>query len=113
MLKKTFLALTLAALSFAAHADMRTVTEAFEVGLNDFRAPGADNGTLAMRPCSDCDFETLRVTSQTRYSINGEALTLSDFRQALQTARSKSESIVIVSHSVDSDTVKAVSASIK
>lgn len=113
MLKKTFLALTLTVMSLAAVADMRTVTEAFEVGLDDFRAPGADNGTLAMRPCSNCDFEILRVTTLTRYSIDGEAVTLNDFRQALQQSRSKAKSIVIVSHNVDTDTVKAVSARIK
>lgn len=113
MLKNIFLALTLTVMSHAAFADMRTVTEAFEVGLSDFRAPGADNGTLAFRPCSDCDFETLRVTTQTRYSINGEAVTLNDFRQELQQARSNSKSMLIVSHNLDTDTVKAVSARIK
>lgn len=113
MLKSLFLTLTLAALSCTALADMRTVTKAFEVGIGDFRAPGAANGTLAMRPCVGCDFETLRVTTQTRYTINGEVVTLNDFRLALQQTTSRSKSIIVVSHNVDTDTVKAVSVRLK
>lgn len=113
MLRTLIIALSLAVISVAAYADMRTVARAYEVGISDFRAPGTANGTLAMRACSDCDFQTLRVTAATQYKVNNASVALGEFRDALQQSPSSDKSIVIVKHDIDKDVVTAVSVNLK
>jgi hypothetical protein len=113
MLRTLFVALALASVSVAAHADMRTVVKAYEVGVNDFRAPGTANGTLAMRACPDCKFQTLRVTSATRYQLNGAPVEFVEFLDALKLNQNRDKSIIIVKHDIDEDVVTAVSVNLK
>ncbi len=108
MIRKIFVAVTLAAISTIAIAEMRTITAAYEVAAADFRAPGTDNGTLGMRECGTCASRTLRVNSQTRYSVNDEPVSLSDFRAQFAENRNAERALIIVSHHLESNTVTAV-----
>ncbi len=102
------LVLVLLGLSLVAAADFRTITEAYEVALNDLRLPGSENGTLTFTQCSDCEAQTLRVTSKTRYVINDRDFALAEFKEQLKRARKRKDQSVSVLHHLESNTIKAV-----
>lgn len=105
---RTLFAVLLVSFSTTATADFVVVSEAYEVALSDLRLPGTTNGTLALKECGTCDYETIRVTSGTRYEANGETLSLQDFSKALEEVRNPSEVTVTVLHHLESDTITAV-----
>ena len=108
MHSRKLLVLVLLVLSLAAAADFRTITEAYEVDLSDLRLPGNENGTLTFRQCSDCEAQTLRVTSKTRYLINDRDFALAEFKEQLKDVRNRKDLSVSVLHHFESNTIKAV-----
>lgn len=108
---RTLLAAVLIGASLPAAAGFVTIVEAYEVQLSDLRLPGSTGGTLAFRPCAQCDYETVRVTSSTRYEVNNKSYTLEAFRQELERVRDPDEQSVTVMHHLKSDTITAVQVS--
>ncbi len=108
MHSRKVLVLVLLGLSLVAAADFRTITEAYEVDLSDLRLPGSENGTLTFKQCSDCEAQTLRVTSKTRYVINDRHFALVEFKEQLKTVRNRKDQNVSVLHHLESNTIKAV-----
>jgi len=51
---------------------------AYELALGDVSLPTGVTGTVTFRPCPDCSSTSLRVSSATRYFINGTAVTRED-----------------------------------
>ena len=105
---RKLLVLVLLGLSVAAAADFRTITEAYEVDLSDLRLPGSENGTLTFKRCSDCEAQTLRVTSKTRYLINDRDFALAEFKKQLKRIRNRKDQNVAVLHHLESNTIKAI-----
>ncbi len=105
---RKLLVLVLLGLSLAAAADFRTLTEAYEVDLSNLRLPGSENGTLTFKQCSDCEAQTLRVTSKTRYVINDRDFALAEFKEQLKRVRKRKDQNVSVLHHLESNTIKAV-----
>jgi len=108
MHSRKLLVLVLLGLSLAVAADFKTVTEAYEVDLSDLRLPGSENGTLTFKRCSDCEVQTLRVTSKTRYLINDRDFALAEFKEQLKRVRNRNDQNVAVLHHLESNTIKAV-----
>ncbi len=108
MHSRKLLVLVLLGLSLAAAADFRTITEAYEVYLSDLRLPGSENGTLTFKQCSDCETQTLRVTSKTRYVINDRDFALAEFKEQLKRVRNRKDKNASVLHHLESNTIKAV-----
>jgi len=90
----------------AAHGDV--LTQAYEVALNEFRAPSTENGSVAFKPCADCQHMTVRVTTGTRYTINGKGVRFDDFRNAVGQAGDRDEQTVTVLHHLESNTVTLI-----
>ena len=105
---RKLLVLVLLGLSLAAAADFKTITESYEVALSDLRLPGSEYGTLTFKPCSDCEAQTLRVTSKTRYVINDRDFALAEFEEQLKGVRNRKDQIVSVLHHLESNTIKAI-----
>ncbi len=108
MHSRKLLVLVLLGLSLAAAADFKTITEAYEVDLSDLRLPGSEYGTLTFKQCADCEAQTLRVTSKTRYVINGRDFALAEFKKQLKHIRNRKDQNVSVLHHLESNTIKAV-----
>ncbi len=108
MHNRKLLVLVLLGLSFSAVSDFRTITEAYEVDLSDLRLPGSENGTLTFKQCSDCEAQTLRVTSKTRYLINDRDFALAEFKEQLKHVRNRKDQIVSVLHHLESNTIKSI-----
>ncbi|HVY80756.1 MAG TPA: hypothetical protein VG994_07235 [Steroidobacteraceae bacterium] len=51
---------------------------AVETSLNDVVLPSTAGGTLVLRPCETCAPTSIRVTSQSRYFIGGNEVTLQE-----------------------------------
>ncbi len=108
MQRRKLLVLGLLGLSLAAAADFRTITEAYEVDLSDLRLPRSENGNLTFKQCSDCEAQTLRVTSKTRYVLNDRDVALAEFKEQLERVRNRKDQIVSVLHHLESNTIKAI-----
>ena len=105
---RKLLVLVLLGLSLTAAADFRTTTEVYEIDLPNLRLPGSENGTLTFKQCADCEAQTLRVTSKTRYLINDHDFALAEFKEQLKGVRNRKDQIVSVLHHLESNTIKAV-----
>ena len=84
------------------------VVKAYEAELRSMRLPGTTNGTLSFKPCSECDYKTVRVSQNTRYEANGEIYPLADFRQALAALDDRDRTSVTVKHHLESDLITAI-----
>lgn len=109
---KTLLIATLFCLSLSAAADFRVTEQAYEIPLSEFLAPTTANGAVAFKECADCTRMRVRVTSDTRYSVNGRAVRLDDFRKAVLQVDNREKTPVTVLHHLESDTIVALSVSI-
>ena len=103
------LVLVLLGLSLSAVAGFTTITEAYEVAVDDLRLPGYEGGTLTFKQCADCEAQTVRVTHGTRFVINGHSVKLKEFRKSLSQVSNRADESVIVLHHLESDTVTSVS----
>ena len=112
MLGKIFTIATLCVLSMTAAADFKTVVRAHEVQLSNFRLPITPNSSLGMRKCGECPMQALRVTTNTRYTVNGEAVDLKEFRRRVLQLRKRDRADLIVQHHLESDTVTLVAVSL-
>lgn len=106
-IRKLIVAL-LVCVSAPAAADFVLVSKAYEVALSDLRLPGNSGGTITFKECTTCDYQTVRVTSDTRYEANDRSLTLEDFRSELEQVSNPRDVTVTVLRHLETDTVKAV-----
>ena len=106
----TALVLTLA---MPAIADFKTVQLAHEVVLSELRLPSYVGGTIGFKGCSDCPYQTERVSEDTRYFVDGRSVPLDKFRNAVSHIRNRSEQWVTVLHHLDNDVVTQVSISLQ
>jgi hypothetical protein len=95
--------------SLPAVADFTTVAEAYELALSNVRVPATPSSGIMFKKCDDCDFETIRVTPATRYEVDGQPVTLKEFRERAFGVSDRAAKTVIVLHDFKSDTVTRVS----
>ena len=107
-IKLTITALLLA-LAMPAAADRAVVQQAYEVALSDLRLPRAEGGTIAFKECDDCTYRRLRVSAGTTYRINGNAVPLPRFRQAMRQVADRENEAVTVLHHVELNVVTDIS----
>jgi hypothetical protein len=88
------------------------VSQAYEVFLSDFRPPGAEGGTVAFKQCEDCEMQTVSVSSNTRYNVNGKSVRLAEFRKAIAAVRDRDAVAITVLHHLESDTIVSISVSL-
>ena len=106
---KVFIAAMMLGLAVPAAADYVTIEQAYEVALSEVRLPGSETGTIAFKPCETCDFLTKRVDGNTRWLINGKAVSLQRFREATNGVASREKKAVTVLHHLKNNRITAVS----
>lgn len=97
---------------YAGRVDDPIISQAYEMSLDQFRAPASTNGGITIRPCSDCDALTIRVDANTRYVVNQKTVSLPDFRKAIFRVRDRSNTPLLVLHHLESDLVTRISVTI-
>ena len=101
--------IALMAMLVPAHAAIEYVSKAYEVKAQNFVAPTTPNSGFVVKTCDNCDSLRLRNSSETRYSFNGQWMSLDRFRETLQRAPAEQVSIGVLHH-LESDTVLRIFA---
>ena len=83
-------------------------TRTYEVLVQSVRLPSGPSGTITVKECDDCDYETYRVTAQTVYAVNGKPMRLSDFRKVIDDLRLGSGHVVNVRRDLQTDKIVKV-----
>ncbi len=106
---KLIITTILVVLAFPALADFETVSRAYEVNASSLTVPPSQNSRISFNQCEDCETTTVRLTSKTRYSVNGRTVRFDRFREAVQSARQSDQAGVFLLHHLQSDAVLSVS----
>ena len=80
-------------------------TRTYEVLVNSVRLPTGPSGTITVKECDDCDYETYRVTPRTIYAVDGKNMRLDDFRLAIEALRVDPSIAVNVRRDIQSNTI--------
>lgn len=94
-----------AGISGVAVAGNHIVSQAYEIAVAELRLPGGPTGTVSFRDCNTCVIQTIPVTPDTRYVLNGRYVSLLKFKRALATIVNKRENIATVIHHLKSDSI--------
>ncbi len=105
---RKLLAIVLLGLSLSAVADFTTITAAYEVAVSDLRMPRNTGGTLTFKECSECEAQTLLVTSKTRYVINKRDVELAEFKERVTLVRRPQDVTATVLHHLESNKITAI-----
>ena len=106
---KLLIATALLCMAFPAATEFTTVQKAYEIALSDLRLPRNNTGTIAFKECDSCDYMTVRVGADTRYTLNGKAVPLKKFREALSVVEnSDNQPVITVLRHVERNQVTAV-----
>ena len=108
MKTKLSIVAALLCLALPAGAEFTTVQEAYEISLSDLRLPLDESGTIPLKECEFCDYVPVRVGADTKYTLNGKAMPLKDFREALALVESRDDQPVTVLRHVERNQVTAV-----
>ena len=100
-------------LAIPAAADFVTSARAYELVLSDLTVPPSQNSKLMFKECDDCDSRSIRLTPRTQFKINGRSMRFDQFREAIRGVRKPDETLTIVLHHLESDTVKSISVTLK
>ncbi len=96
-------------LALPAAAQFRTIELAHEVALDELRLPSHPSGTIGFKACSECEYQTKRVSASTQYMLNGQQVKLDKFREAVSGVRKRSEATVTVLQHLEKNVVIKVS----
>jgi len=109
---KTLMTITLLCLGQLAFGQGAIISQGYEVALSNFQAPASANGGVSFQECDDCSRMNVRVTDSTRYTINGKAVRLEDFKKAVSQVRDRDEVTLTVLHHLESDTIEMIDVSL-
>jgi hypothetical protein len=113
MKTKLFLTAMALVLTVPAVADFTLITQGAEVVLGEIRLPRNDGGTIAYKPCEECDIVTRRVAPDARWEINGKAVTLPEFRKRTENLINRDNHTVTVTRHIKSNRITLVSTIIR
>jgi len=113
MLNKIFVGAIAALLCLPAVANFEAITDGYEVTLSDVRLPREDRGTIAFKPCEKCNYETRRINSSVQWVLNGNAVSLSEFRKRCDAIDDRDDITVTISRDIESNRLIEVSINIR
>lgn len=94
-------------------AQITTVQRAHELPLSVVRLPASETGTLTFKSCPECATTTARVTSETQWLVNHQAVSLREFRAAIESRADRSKQYVTVRHHLEQDVITKVTILIR
>ncbi len=95
-------------ISGAATATDYPPTRTYEALVQTVRLPETATGTITVKECGRCDYETFRVTARTVYALNGKNMRLDDFREAVERLRLDGKHSINVRRDLTSNTISKV-----
>ena len=100
-------------LAVPAAAQMRLIAKGYECALSDVRLPQSPGGTIAYKPCADCDYRTNRVAPDVVWELDGRPIRLEEFRKRLSLVKDRSEQTITVQRHLEQNRVIKVSIYIR
>jgi hypothetical protein len=94
--------------SVFANAQIVTITRAHEVAISDLRLPASTMGAVTFFECVTCDAQTIRVSTETHYVLDGEYLALKYFKSEIRNTRNRDSTFATVMHQLEKDRVTAI-----
>jgi len=110
---KYLFSVLLLALALPAAAEFRTVAEAYEVQLSNLRLPRSAGSTVSFKTCDACAYQTIRVTADTSWTVNGRAMSLDKFRDRIAALEDRDDKTLTVLHHLEDDQVLKVSITLR
>ena len=95
-------------------AQLSTLIEAVEVSPSVINLPTSPNGNLRFQPCEErckADYISVRLTSSTRFVIQGEVVTFADFRKAFYNKRRSADGYALITFDTNKHTATSVEVS--
>lgn len=92
----------------SATAQFETLVRAVEITPANIILPASNNGMMTFRPCAEeCDknHERVRVTPETRFSVNGSGTKWEDFRKAFPMISQSSKGYALVKYDTKNKTL--------
>ena len=83
-------------------------TRTYEALVKSVRMPDSANGTITVKECDKCDYETYRVTERTVYALNGKSMRLDDFLLVIEELRLGGDHVVNVRRDLQTNTISKV-----
>jgi hypothetical protein len=109
---KVSISTLLLSIAFTASADMRVISQAYEVSLEDLRMPRNFAGMIEFKECESCDYVMKRVNANTQYQLNGRSISLDKFRFAIGKVEDRKAPTVTVLHHLESDRVTMIAVNL-
>ncbi len=94
-----------------AFSQIVTAVAAVEASPANMILPGATDGMMTFRPCDgDCDEDYIRVrlSADTKFTVNGKAVRFADFRREFATIKRSPESYGLVTYETQTNTVTSI-----
>jgi hypothetical protein len=109
---KTLITITLLCLGQLAFGLGAVTSQGYEISLSKFRAPATANSNVVFQECDKCNRMNVRVTDGTRYTVNGKAVRLEDFKKAISRVSDRDKVTLTVLHHLESDTIEMIAVSL-
>ena len=103
------IAAILLVLSLPVAADWERPQESHEARLSELRLPQNDVGTVGFKPCGDCAYVTKRVNANTAWVLDGQKMSLKDFKRNLRRISDREGTPVTVVENLELEQVTRVS----
>ena len=103
------IAAILLVLSLPVAADWERPQESHEARLSELRLPQNDAGTVGFKPCADCAYVTKRVNANTEWVLDGQRMSLKDFKRNLRRISDREGTPVTVVENLELEQVTRVS----
>lgn len=100
-------------IALPAAADFQTVSQAHEVALSDLTVPTSQNGRVLFKECDECDTESVRLTPNTDFVVNGRSVRFEKFRTIARDTNEADTVPVTILHHLESGTVVRLSLTVK
>lgn len=105
---KTALFSLLLVMSTAAIAENFPPTRTYEALVSTVRMPDSTTGTITVKECAKCEYETYRVTERTVYALDGGNMRLDDFLLAVERLKTEGDHSVNVRRDLTTNTISKV-----
>ncbi len=94
-----------------AFSQIVTAVAAVEASPANIILPGGTDGMITFRPCDgDCDEDYIRVrlSADTRFTVNGKAVKFAEFRREFATIKRDPRSYALVTYETQTNTVTSI-----
>jgi len=94
--------------STTAMAENYPPTKTYEATVQTVRMPDSSTGTITVKECKKCEYETYRVTERTVYALNGKSMRLDEFLLVIEELRQNGNRNINVRRDLQTNTISKV-----